>query len=281
MLWMQVCLLERDVAGDPRRGAHVQRSGEVAAGARTDGGRVHVGGTAEHGNARRDPEIRCGRWHDLTDGGDRRVQVREDAALQPGIGEQLVAVGDIVGIPIVGEPVQGDRVVGCGDPAGEHEVDVVLGLEERPGTVVDVRSLGSQPEDVGDRVLACAGRGAACDLDPLAGLAGVVSLELDRSTDQVGDVRGAPGVHPDDCVVDGSTVLADGDRARPLAGDTHRDDVGIRVRRHGASTGGCDGVPPLTRVLLGASTGGEDQVCRLELAADQGTVVADESNLRA
>ena len=31
-------------------------------------------------------------------------------------------------------------------------------------------------------------------------LAGVVSLELDPSADQVGDVWGTPGVHPDDCV---------------------------------------------------------------------------------
>ena len=147
--------------------------------------------------------------------------------------------------------------------------------------MVDVGAFVAQPENVGDRVLARPRWGATSETHPLPRLARVVALELNRAADELFDIAGAAGVHPNDRIADGVPVVTDGDGAGPLTRNTHRRDFSVGLGGEGALRRGDDGGPPGVRVLLGAAAGEEQQLDGFEVAAGEGAVVSDQGNLRA
>ena len=85
---------------------------EVGDGTRADQGGLDVRGSADDRRAGRQPELlRCGRPQRAHDrgGGD---QVGQPLTAEPGESEQRVVVADVGRVPVVGHPVQDDRVLG-------------------------------------------------------------------------------------------------------------------------------------------------------------------------
>ena len=106
--------------------------------------------------------------------------------------QQVGVVVDARRVTVVGDPVQDDRVVRRRAPAGELEVQPVLGLEVLPRRARDVGPLALQPEDVRDRVLARERGRATGAADPRAQLARLVALHAARAPPTTRRVSSAP-----------------------------------------------------------------------------------------
>ena len=150
-----VGLLERHMGRDPGRGADVQMALVVPHGARAHAGRLHVGRAADHRRVRRQGPA-PGATSFLT---GPRISMAPDqigqlVALDAGHLQQLVVIDDVGGIAVVGDPVEQDRIEGGGEASGEAQVDVVLGIEEFVGLLVE-RPGGSSSSTGYDRAGPC------------------------------------------------------------------------------------------------------------------------------
>jgi hypothetical protein len=114
----------------------------------------------------------------------------------------------------------------------------------------------AQEVDVRHRLLAAERWDAAGLGDPARELARGVALHAQHPADELGDVLGAAGVHPQDRAVQRRAVLRDRDGAGPLRGRDDRDDAPriVPVRPQARGRGG-DRPPPVLGILLGAAVG--------------------------
>ena len=107
----QVGLFKRHMAGQPGGGADIQVGFEIPHRPGADGRRVEVGCSHDHRQAGRQSEGfgRIGKQG--TQDIHSWFEIRQGRAIQSGHPEQAVVVVDAVDAPVVGHPVEDDRVV--------------------------------------------------------------------------------------------------------------------------------------------------------------------------
>ena len=232
---------------------------EIIHRARTQHRRVHIGRAHGHGDARGNAK-RLGRL------GQQRAQHRvggqylgQLVAIDAQPVQQLRMIVNVVEIPVIGRPVQGDGGRVGGESACELQIDVIFDFQEFVRRTIALWLLALQIENVCDAVLAAASGHARGQSQPGDELAHAIAFDFGKSARHFRHIRRAAAVHPDDGIAQGLALLIHRHRARPVrahpnARDTRWGDVALG--QHPAHVAG-DHRPPVRGVLFGLAAGPE------------------------
>ena len=177
----QVGLFERHVAGQPGGGADIEMGFVIPDRTGADGRRVEVGCSHDHRQAGRQSEGFGGIGKQGTQDVHGSFEIGQGCTVQSGHAKEPVMVVDAVDVPVVGHPVEDDRVGGGGKAACQLEIEVVLGLQEFMGGGIEFRFFMLEKENVGDGILAGRSRNAARQADPLPEFVDAEPLQAHRT----------------------------------------------------------------------------------------------------
>ncbi len=249
-------LLGRGVAADPGRGRDRHVALVVADRAGPERDRMQVGDRRQHRQVLGQPH-RLG--HLGQHGADDRAHRQHRWQLgQRGAGQldQPVVVPGLLAA-VVGQPRQGHRQPGGGHAAGEPGVEVVEGLDEGVGLLVELLLVFCDVETVAQRVVALGARYPGRPPDPGRRLGGPEPLDRQAAAHLLGRQVRTAGVHPQHAVADRVAMIVDRHGGAPLAGDRDGHQrcggVGVAPGQLGGAVG--DRGPPLVGVLDGGAVG--------------------------